>query len=82
MAKNTITYRGWNELGAISGVFVFMVDNVLRGILILHVDDGFYFDEGTEYETSMGQLFKDFEIFPEKRKRHLYIPWSYGHSAR
>ena len=50
------------------GVFVFMVDNILRGILLLHVDDGFHIGEGLEYETSMGQLFEDFEIPPEKRK--------------
>ena len=66
-AKKTIVHRGWKELGALPGVFVFMVDNVLRGILLLHVDDGFHFGEGPEYETSMGQLFEDFEIPPEKR---------------
>ena len=34
----------------------------------MHVDDGFHFGEGPEYETIMGQLFEDFEIPPEKRK--------------
>ena len=45
-----------------------MVDNILRGILPLHVDDGFHFGERLEYETSMNQLFEDFEIPPEKRR--------------
>ena len=67
-AKKTITYRGWKELGALPGVFVFMVNGILRGLLLLHVDDGFHFGEGPEYETSMEQLFEDFEIPPEKRK--------------
>ena len=48
-AKKTIVHRGWKELGALPGVFVFMVDNVLRGILLLHVDDGFHFGEGPAY---------------------------------
>ena len=37
-------------------------------ILILHVDDGFHFGDGPEYEASMNKLFEDFEIPPEKRK--------------
>ena len=48
-----------------------MVDDVLRGILLLHVDDGFHFGDGPEYEASMNKLFEDFEIPPEppeKRK--------------
>ena len=45
-----------------------MVNNILRGILLLHVDDGFHFGEGPAYETNMNQLFEDFEIPPEKRK--------------
>ena len=45
-----------------------MVEDVLRGILLLHVDDGFHFGDGPEYEASMGKLFEDFEIPPEKRK--------------
>ena len=67
-AKKNIVHRGWKELGALPGVFVLMVDNILRGILLLHVDDGFRFGEGPEYDTSMNQLFGDFEIPPEKRK--------------
>ena len=41
----------------------------LQRILLLHVDDGFHFGEEPEYESSMGQLFENFEIPPEKRKR-------------
>ena len=58
-----------------------MVDNILRGILPLHVDDGFHFGERLEYETSMNQLFEDFEIPPEKM-RQLHLPGMYRHSAR
>ena len=61
-AKKITTHRVWKELGALPGVFVFIVDDVLRGSLLLHVDDGFYFENEPEYEASMDKLFKDFEI--------------------
>ena len=59
-AKKTFVHRGWKELGALPGVFVRMVNNILRGILLLHVDEGLHFGEEPEYETSMNQFFEDF----------------------
>ena len=66
--KKTIVERGWKELGALPGVFVFMMNGNLRGFLFLHVDDGFHFGEGKEYKASMDEIFNAFEIPPEKRQ--------------
>ena len=70
--KKTITHRGWKELGALPGVFVFMVDDVLKSILLLHVDNGFHFGDGPEYEASMDKLFEDFEIPPKNKKSGIF----------
>ena len=67
-AKKTIVDAGWQDLAAIPGVFVFKVNGILRGMILLHVDDGLHFGEGKEYHDSMDKIFKAFEIAPEKRK--------------
>ena len=45
-----------------------MINGTLRGLLLLHVDDGFHFGEGKEYKASMDEIFNAFEIPPEKRQ--------------
>ena len=67
-AKATVIKQGWRELGALPGVFVLKVNNILQGILLLHVDDGFHFGHGKHYDQSMENIFNDFDIPIEKRK--------------
>ena len=45
-----------------------MINGNLRGLLLLHVDDGFHFGEGKEYKASVDEIFNAFEIPPGKRQ--------------
>ena len=45
-----------------------MINGILGGLVLLHVDDGFHFGEGKGYKASMDEIFNAFEIPPEKRQ--------------
>ena len=45
------------------------IGNILQGILVLHVDDAPNEGNGDEYEKTMDQILKTFEIKNDKRKK-------------
>ena len=44
------------------------IGNILKGILVLHVDDALHAGKGDEYEKTMDKILKTFEIKDDKRK--------------
>ena len=67
-AKAVLEDAGWTQLASLPGVFVLRIGNILKGILVLHVDDALHAGKGDEYEKTMDQILKTFEIKDDKRK--------------
>ena len=44
------------------------IGKILKGILVLHVDDALHAGKGDEYEKIMDQILKTFDIKDDKRK--------------
>ena len=67
-AKAVLEDAGWTQLASLPGVFVLRIGKVLKGILVLHVDDALHAGEGEEYEKAMDKILKTFDIKEDKRK--------------
>ena len=67
-AKAVLEDAGWTQLVSLPGVFVLRIGKVLKGILVLHVDDALHAGEGEEYEKAMDKILKTFDIKEDKRK--------------
>ena len=59
---------GWTQLASLPRVFVLRISKILKGIRVLHVDDALHAGKGDEYEKTMDQILKTFEITADKRK--------------
>ena len=67
--KTVLEDASWTKLALLPGVFVLRIGNILKGILVLHVDDTLHAEKGDEYEKTMDQILKTFEIKDDKRKK-------------
>ncbi len=65
-AKSILETHGFKQLGSLPGVFVLRINGVLKGMLLLHVDDGLHIGEGPEYERAIEGLHNEFGIAAEK----------------
>ena len=45
-----------------------MINGILRGLLLLYVDNWFHFGESKKHKESMDEIFDTFEISPKKRQ--------------
>ena len=71
-ARAVLEEAGWAQLSSLPGVFIFRVGKILRGLLVLHVDDALHAGEGQDYETAMNKILKTFEIPEDKRKENNF----------
>ena len=61
-AKVVLEDAGWIQLASLPGVFVLRIGKILMGTLVLHVDCALHAGKGEEYEKTMDQIFKTFDI--------------------
>ena len=66
-AKSILEAAGFKTLYSLPGMFVLRIKGVLKGILMLHVDDGLHCGDGPEYERAMKEIHESFEIAPDKQ---------------
>ena len=66
-AKAILESAGFRALHSLPGMFVLRIKGILKGILMLHVDDGLHCGQGSEYEEAMKKIHEAFEIAPDKQ---------------
>ena len=71
-AKKILEKHGFRQLDSLPGVFVLRVNNVLQGIMLLHVDDGLHMGDGAAYQKAMEDILKEFDIKEDKMKHTAF----------
>ena len=67
-AKAVLEDAGYTQLASLPGVFVLQTGMILMGILVLHVDDSLHAGKGEDYEKTVDQILKKFDVKDDKRK--------------